>query len=49
MRKRISGQSVVEYFIILVVVLAALLSTGFIDRMRGAFETYFNKAVVHFQ
>lgn len=38
------GQSTMEYFIILAVVLTAILATGFIDRMRGAFDTYFTRA-----
>lgn len=38
------GQSVMEYFIILAVVLTAILATGFIGRMRGAFGIYFTRA-----
>jgi len=41
----IKGQSTMEYFIILSVVLTAILATGFIGRMRGAFDTYFTRAV----
>jgi hypothetical protein len=38
------GQSVTEYFIIMTVVLAAILATGFIDNIRGVFRNYFTKA-----
>ena len=47
MKKTRAGQSVIEYFVILTVILAVILSTGFIERMRGTFDTYFNKAVVN--
>ncbi len=36
-----SGQSIAEYFIILVVILAAVLSVGFLDKIRGSFNNYF--------
>jgi len=38
------GQSVSEYFIVMTVILAALLATGFIDNVREVFRTYFTKA-----
>lgn len=41
---RKSAQSVVEYVLIMCVVLAAILSVGFVDKMRGAFGKYFTKA-----
>lgn len=44
MKKLNSGQSVLEYFIIMVVVLSAILSCGFIDKIRGGFNAYFTKA-----
>lgn len=44
MRRRILGQSVIEYFVVLTVILAAILSSGFIDRLRDAFDIYFDKA-----
>jgi uncharacterized protein (UPF0333 family) len=43
--KNKKGQSSIEYFVIMVVILAAIVSTGFIDRMRNAFDEYFNNAV----
>ena len=36
-----SGQSIAEYFIIIVVILAAVLSVRFLDKIRGSFNTYF--------
>ena len=42
---RNKGQSTIEYFVILTVILAAILSTGVIERIRGGFEVYFNSAV----
>lgn len=42
-----TGQSTVEYFLIMVVILVAVLSTGFIGRIRGAFRTYFDNAVTY--
>jgi len=39
------GQSIVEYVVILSVILASLIFTGFIGRVRGAFQTYFDAAV----
>lgn len=44
MKRQNAGQSVAEYFIVLCVVLAAVLAVGFIDRIRGAFGTYFTTA-----
>lgn len=38
------GQSTMEYFIILAVVLTAILASGFIGRLRGAFDIYFTRA-----
>lgn len=42
---RNKGQSTIEYFVILTVILAAILSTGVIERVRGGFKVYFNSAV----
>lgn len=39
------GQSVAEYFIVMVVVLAAVLAAGFVSRIRSGLENYFNSAV----
>jgi hypothetical protein len=47
MRKHVSGQSVIEYFIMMALILAAILSTGVIERIRGGFQGYFNSAVSH--
>lgn len=44
MRRRILGQSVIEYFVVLTVILAAILSSGFLDRIRVAFDGYFDRA-----
>lgn len=38
------GQNIMESVLILVVVLAAILSAGFIGRMRGAMSNYLDKA-----
>ena len=43
MRKR-KAQSVIEYFVVVTVILAAILSSGFLDRIRAAFDTYFDRA-----
>lgn len=42
--KKIKAQSVIEYLVIMTVILAAILSTGIIDKIRASFETYFDKA-----
>ncbi len=39
-----SGQSAIEYVLIMSVVLVAILAVGFIDHMRGAFGEYFTRA-----
>lgn len=39
-----SGQSVAEYFLIMVVVLAAIIAVRFLGRIQGAFGGYFAKA-----
>lgn len=38
------GQSVVEYVAVLSVILAAIVSTGIIERVHAAFTTYFDAA-----
>lgn len=45
MRKTRAGQSLIEYFVILTVILAAVLSTGIIDRVHQAFDDYFTDAI----
>ena len=46
MKKQTSGQSVIEYFVIFAHILAAVFSTGIIERIRqNAFDAYFNKAI----
>lgn len=44
MRKPKLAQSVLEYFIIMTVILAAVLASGFLGRVKGVFGSYFNKA-----
>lgn len=44
MKKQTSGQSIIEYLVILMVILAVLLSERFIASMRGVFDTYFIEA-----
>jgi len=44
MKKKTNGQTVIEYFIIMVIILAVILSTGFIDRVRNSFQGYFSDA-----
>lgn len=38
------GQGITEYFIIMLVVLIAILSTGFIGRMHNSLKIYFDNA-----
>lgn len=38
------GQSTAEYFILMAVILAVVLATGFIDNVKGVFRSYFTKA-----
>lgn len=40
-----SGQSAMEYFIIISVLLAVIINSGFIGQMRDAFRGYFDAAV----
>lgn len=44
MKRPKRGQSIAEYFIIMTVVLAAILATGFIDNIKGVFRDYFTRA-----
>lgn len=44
-RKEISAQSVIEYLVIITAIMALLLSSGIVERMKGVFEGYFNQAV----
>jgi uncharacterized protein (UPF0333 family) len=39
-----AGQNVAEYFLMMVVVLAAIMAIGFLGKVRGVFDGYFNKA-----
>lgn len=39
------AQSTIEYFVILTLILAAILSSRVIERVRGGFQGYFNSAV----
>ena len=43
--RRISAQSVIEYFVVMSIILAVILSSGIIDTIRGSFTDYFNRAV----
>ncbi len=38
------GQSVAEYFFAMIAILVVVLSIGFKDKMRDAFNVYFNQA-----
>ena len=38
------GQSAIEYLVVLTVVLAVILSSGFIGRIRDSFNIYFTNA-----
>ncbi|MCX5709641.1 MAG: hypothetical protein NT088_02795 [Candidatus Omnitrophica bacterium] len=38
------AQSIAEYAIIMIVVLAAVIAAGFKDNIKNAFQKYFNKA-----
>jgi hypothetical protein len=42
--RKTKAQSVIEYFVIMTVILAVILSTGVIDKIRSGFQTYFDKA-----
>jgi len=44
MKRPDGGQSVAEYFLIMVVVLAAILATGFVDNVKDVFRNYFTRA-----
>lgn len=44
MRQPKLAQSVLEYFIIMTVILAAVLATGFVGNVKDVFRTYFTKA-----
>lgn len=45
MKRRISGQNVIEYLVVLAVITAAILSSGVISTVRKGFVSYFNSAV----
>lgn len=44
MKKTFKGQSTVEYFIMMIVVLVAIATSGVIGKVQTALGTYFNKA-----
>lgn len=44
---RKTAQAIMEYVLVFSVVMAAILASGFIDRVRGTFDSYFTKAVEH--
>ncbi|MHB8154812.1 MAG: hypothetical protein ACYDFR_02020 [Candidatus Omnitrophota bacterium] len=45
MKRQVSGQSMIEYFVVLALVMAVVVSSGFIDTVRNAFYNYFNRGV----
>ncbi|MDD5691708.1 MAG: hypothetical protein PHP10_00865 [Candidatus Omnitrophica bacterium] len=47
MKRHISGQSVIEYFVILTLLMVLVASSGFIDTVRNAFYDYFNRGVAY--
>jgi len=47
MKKHLAGQSVIEYFVILALVMVVIASSGFIDTVRNAFYDYFNRGVAY--
>ena len=47
MKRQVSGQSVIEYFVIFALMMALAVSTGFIDTVRNAFYDYFNRGVAY--
>jgi Flp pilus assembly pilin Flp len=44
MKRRNSGQSTAEYFILLAVIALAVVATGFLGKIKGAFQGYFDQA-----
>jgi len=42
---KLRGQVIIEYFLLMTVILAAILSTSFITQVRLSFEGYFKQAV----
>jgi len=47
MKKKIAAQSVIEYFVVMVIILSVIIVTKVANRqggLIGAFNTYFNKA-----
>lgn len=45
MKKRNSGQTTAEYFILTAVILAALLATGFLGHVKDSFQAYCAQSV----
>ena len=43
MKSMNSGQNVIEYLIIMVIILIAVLNSNLINRIKGGFETYRNR------
>jgi len=44
MKKPNSGQSVSEYFIIMTVITAVIIASGFLGKIKSTFDVYFDKA-----
>lgn len=42
MRRRVCGQSIAEYLIIMAVVAMAIISVAFLPKIQGIFRAYFN-------
>jgi len=47
MENKTRGQTIIEYFVIMAIVLAVILSSGFIGRIRSGFQAYFNSAAAN--
>ncbi|MDD5408934.1 MAG: hypothetical protein PHC71_02455 [Candidatus Omnitrophica bacterium] len=47
MRKDTKGQSVIEYFVVLALLMALAVSSGFIDTVRKSFYDYFNRGITY--
>jgi len=44
MKKPNLGQSTAEYFILMAVIVVAIVATGFLGKIKAAFQGYFDKA-----
>ncbi|MFA5145740.1 MAG: hypothetical protein WC723_07095 [Candidatus Omnitrophota bacterium] len=47
MIRKSKGQSVIEYFVVLALLMALAVSSGFINTVRDAFYNYFNRGVAY--